>query len=96
MDPLAPAGPDAAPFPAALIVEALCMLAEGIRLMAVGMVTVFAFLTLLVGVMSAQAAFFRAFGDRFADPPASGGEDEEAVLALVLAAAHAKRQGDVR
>ena len=73
------------------------MLAEGIRLMAVGMVTVFAFLTLLVGVMSAQAAFFRAFGDRFADSSSSDhGEDDEAVLALVLAAAHAKRQGDTR
>jgi Na+-transporting methylmalonyl-CoA/oxaloacetate decarboxylase gamma subunit len=79
-----------------LIVEALCMLAEGIRLMAVGMVTVFAFLTLLVGVMSAQAAFFRAFGDRFADPRGAEGDEDEAVLALVLAAAHAKRQGDLR
>lgn len=73
------------------------MLAEGIRLMAVGMVTVFAFLTLLVAVMSAQAAFFAAYGDRFADPPANGdGEDDEALLALVLAAAHSKRRGDAR
>ena len=73
------------------------MLSDGIRLMAVGMVTVFGFLALLVGVMSAQAAFFRIFGDRFVDsPPSVDGEEGEAVLALVLAAAHAKRQGDLR
>ncbi len=70
------------------------MLAEGVRLMAVGMVTVFAFLTILVALMSAQAAFFAAFGDRFADATPGGEDaDEEAVLALVLAAAHAKRRG---
>ena len=37
------------------------MLADGIRLMAVGMITVFGFLTVLVAVMAAQAAFFSAF-----------------------------------
>ena len=45
------------------------MLAEGVRLTIVGMVTVFAFLGVLVGMMHASAAFFSAFGDRF-DPPA--------------------------
>ena len=43
------------------------MLADGIRLMAVGMITVFGFLTVLVAVMAAQAAFFSAFSGRFAD-----------------------------
>ena len=54
------------------------MLSDGIRLMVVGMVTVFGFLALLVGVMSAQAAFFRIFGDRFVDsPPSVDGEEGE-------------------
>ena len=68
------------------------MLADGIRLMAVGMVTVFGFLTILVAVMAAQAAFFSAFSGRFADeatgaaPPA---DDDE--VALAIAIAHARR-----
>ncbi|MCR9096157.1 MAG: OadG family protein [bacterium] len=70
------------------------MLADGIRLMAIGMVTVFGFLTVLVALMAAQAAFFRAFSGRFADeasgeaPPA---DDDE--VALAIAIAHARRLG---
>ena len=62
--------------------------------MAVGMVTVFGFLTILVAVMAAQAAFFAAFAQRFRDeapggaPPAA---DDE--VALALAIAHARRLG---
>ena len=41
------------------------MILEGVRLMAVGMLTVFAFLTLLVGLMRGSAAFFESFADRF-------------------------------
>ncbi len=41
------------------------MIPEGLRLMAVGMFTVFAFLTLLVGLMNASAVFFERFSDRF-------------------------------
>ena len=75
------------------------MLAEGARLMVVGMFTVFAFLTLLVGVMKASAVFFAAFGAYFPeDEPeslqnrgAGSGGDEE--IALVLALAHAKQTG---
>ncbi len=78
------------------------MLAEGVRLMVVGMLTVFAFLTLLVGVMKASAAFFSAFEAHFPEdePEASRGRgavtgraggDEE--IALVLAIAEAKRTG---
>ncbi len=75
------------------------MLAEGLRLMVVGMLTVFAFLTLLVGVMKASAVFFTAFEAHFPeDEPeaprgrgARAGGDEE--IALVLALAEAKRIG---
>ena len=70
------------------------MLVDGIRLMAVGMITVFGFLTLLVAVMAAQSAFFQAFSGRFADE-ASGGappaDDDE--VALAIAIAHARRLG---
>jgi len=71
------------------------MISEGLRLMAVGMFTVFAFLTLLVGLMSASALFFERFADRFADEtkiePAKArvGNDEE--IALVIALAEAAR-----
>lgn len=73
------------------------MLTEGFRLMAVGMFTVFAFLTLLVGMMRASAAFFEANAHRFpeaepSDPrPARAGNEEE--LAVVLALAEAARRG---
>lgn len=79
------------------------MLLEGVRLMAVGMFTVFAFLTLLVGVMKASAAFFAANAHRFpeAEPAsarssrsgatgAAGNEDE---IAVAIAVATAMRQG---
>ncbi len=77
------------------------MLAEGFRLMAVGMVTVFAFLTLLVGLMHASAAFFEANAHRFPDdePDAASGNrknsagDEEIAVAIVLAMAEATRRG---
>ena len=75
------------------------MLAEGVRLMVVGMFTVFAFLTLLVGVMKASAGFFAAFAGHFPEeePQAARGAragmggDEE--IALVLALAEAARKG---
>jgi len=73
---------------------------EGVRLMAVGMLTVFAFLTLLVGLMRGSAAFFEAFADRFPEAPlgeptvsgsgAGAGEEE---IAVVLAAITAHRRG---
>ncbi|MFP6654868.1 MAG: OadG family protein [Myxococcota bacterium] len=76
------------------------MISEGLRLMAVGMLTVFAFLALLVGLMKASALFFEKFADRFPEEaknePAktrAGNEDEIAlVLALVEAARHTPRQ----
>lgn len=75
------------------------MLAEGVRLMVVGMFTVFAFLTLLVGVMKASAAFFAAFEAHFPEdePEAPRGRTARAggdeAIALVLALAEAKRRG---
>ena len=73
------------------------MITEGLRLMAVGMITVFAFLTLLVGLMKAQALFFEKFADRFAEEEpgdavkARSTNNEE--IALVLALAQAARRG---
>lgn len=66
------------------------MLLEGARLMAVGMFTVFAFLTLLVALMKASAAFFEAHAHRFPEAPETAGpsprqDDGEVALALVLA-----------
>jgi len=69
------------------------MLMEGVRLMMVGMFTVFAFLTLLVGLMKASAAFFEANAHRFPDAAPDAPRGSEAELALALALAHAAREG---
>lgn len=66
------------------------MFLEGVRLMAVGMLTVFAFLTLLVGVMKASAAFFAANAHLFPEEEPEGmgparTDDEELALAIALA-----------
>jgi sodium pump decarboxylase gamma subunit len=72
------------------------MLAEGLQLMLVGMATVFAFLTLLVGLMAGSARFFEAYGDRFSEPeaadPAGGTADTQEEIAVVLAAIEAHRR----
>ena len=78
------------------------MLVEGFRLMAVGMTTVFAFLSLLVVLMYGSAAFFRTFADSFPEPERAGAKprpataptpaaDADAELAVVLAAVAAHR-----
>jgi sodium pump decarboxylase gamma subunit len=73
------------------------MILEGFWLMVVGMSTVFAFLTLLVGLMSGSALFFETFADRFPEDvvaetrPARGSPEEE--IALVLAVAERTRKG---
>lgn len=70
---------------------------DGVRLVFVGMFTVFAFLTLLVGLMRASAAFFEAHAHRFPEQQrgdaraARAGDDAE--LAVVLALAEALRRG---
>ncbi|MBW1885593.1 MAG: OadG family protein [Deltaproteobacteria bacterium] len=75
------------------------MLLDGLRLMAVGMTTVFVFLTLLVGLMRASAVFFEANAHRFpeadSDDSASGkvGNDEEVAIAIAVALASRRGQG---
>lgn len=77
------------------------MMLEGVRLMVVGMFTVFAFLTLLVGLMKASAAFFEANAHRFPEeePAAAKSQrsndsknDEEIAVAIALAAAMRRGQ----
>ena len=73
------------------------VLLEGLRLMAVGMTTVFFFLTLLVGLMYASAVFFEANAHRFPEadsdesPARNAGNDEE--IAIAIAVAEASRRG---
>jgi len=73
------------------------MMMDGVRLMVVGMLMVFAFLTLLVGMMKGSAVFFEAFAHRFPEEPSPGskthdsGRNEE--IAVVLAVAEAHRKG---
>jgi Na+-transporting methylmalonyl-CoA/oxaloacetate decarboxylase gamma subunit len=65
--------------------------------MAVGMTTVFVFLTLLVGLMHASAAFFEANAHRFpeadSDDSASGNAGNDAEVAIAIAVAEAARRG---
>ena len=69
------------------------MMLEGVRLMAVGMFTVFAFLGLLVGIMNAMASLIEANAHRFPEEPpkvrptAAGRGDDDVALALALAEA---------
>ena len=73
------------------------MIEEGVRLMVVGMFTVFAFLTLLVGLMAGSTAFFEAFAHRFPEEAAEAPErtrtGNDAEIALALAVAEARRRG---
>ncbi len=71
-------------------------MAQGIEIMLVGMATVFAFLSLLVGLLHVSAALFAGSADPVAVAPApaarqvSGAEEEE--IAVVLAVAEAWRR----
>ncbi len=76
------------------------MMLEGLRLMLVGMFTVFAFLGLLVGLMKAQAAFFAANAHRFPEEAPrdsvggrSGRGQGDAEVAAAIALATAMRRG---
>ena len=73
------------------------MIQEGVRLMVVGMFTVFAFLTLLVGMMKLSAAFFEAnahlFPEADADDSASGNSRIDEEVAIAIAVAEASRRG---
>jgi sodium pump decarboxylase gamma subunit len=72
------------------------LLMQGIVLMVIGMVTVFAFLVLLIAAMNGSAAFFRKFAHLFPDEEAAPAKaaaaaDPVAEIAVVLAAIKAKR-----
>ena len=74
-------------------------MSEGLVLMGVGMATVFAFLSMLVGAMWAQAALFRRYDIEFvidsrASEPRTARVDEGLQIAIALAAieAHRRRQ----
>ena len=73
------------------------MMEEGLRLRVVGMFTVFAFLTLLVGLMRGSAAFFETFAHRFpedaSENPAMTSTGNDGEIALALAVAEAYRRG---
>lgn len=70
------------------------MLIEGLKLLVVGMSTVFAFLGLLVVAMHASAAYFRQFGD--AMPAVAGAarvpDANDIEIAVVLAAIAVHRE----
>ncbi len=79
------------------------MIQEGVRLMVVGMFTVFAFLTLLVGMMKLSAAFFEANAHRFPETEPAGTRpkrtnniqsDDEIAVAIALASATRRGQRD--
>ena len=72
------------------------LLMQGVVLMVLGMATVFAFLVLLVWVMSGSALFFRKFAHLFpeeqvAAPKTKAAVDPVAEIAVALAAIRAKR-----
>ncbi len=70
---------------------------NGVTLMVIGMITVFAFLVLLIGAMSGSAAFFSKFAHLFPEEPvavpkkAAPASDPTAEIAVALAAIRAKR-----
>ena len=73
---------------------------EGVRLMVVGMFTVFSFLILLVGIMKMSAAFFEANAHRFpeddpisAKPAGSNHSKNDEEIAVAIALADAMRRG---
>lgn len=76
------------------------MLMDGVRLMAVGMFAVFAFLSLLVALMQASAAFFAANAHRFPEDEDAteagrtrGERGDEGEVALAIALAEVARRG---
>ena len=68
---------------------------EGFWLMVVGMVTVFGFLSTLVAMMTVSAALFESYAHLFpepvTEPTRSTSSDDDARIAVVLAAIAAHR-----
>lgn len=71
------------------------LLMEGVRLMVVGMSTVFAFLALLVGAMQVTAVAVARLAPPPPEPPAPPAGVDDGRIAVVLAAV-AARHGVVR
>lgn len=69
----------------------LNLVMDGARLGAVGMVTVFVFLTVLVMATSAMSRFVARFAPPAA-PEAAGAADDGRLAAVVAAAIHAHRK----
>ena len=73
------------------------LLMQGVTLMVIGMLTVFAFLVLLIVAMNSSAGFFSKFAHLFpeeqkaAPKKAAPASDPTAEIAVVLAAIRAKR-----
>ena len=72
------------------------LMMQGLVLMAIGMVTVFVFLILMLVAMSGSATFFRKFAHLFPEqPPAASKKasaaDPVAEIAVALAAIKSKR-----
>ena len=71
------------------------LLMQGVVLMVVGMITVFAFLILMIVAMNCSATFFRKFAHLFPEEPApvskQVAKDPMAEIAVALAAIKAKR-----
>ena len=72
------------------------LMMQGLVLMAIGMITVFVFLVLMIAAMSGSAAFFRKFAHLFpeqtsAAPRKSAPADPVAEIAVALAAIKSKR-----
>ena len=73
------------------------MMMQGVVLMVIGMVTVFAFLVLMIVAMNCSAAFFSKFAHLFPEPEAApapkkaAAADPTAEIAVALAAIRAKR-----
>lgn len=71
------------------------MLLEGVNLMAVGMTTVFSFLTLLVIVLQISARVFASIGHRWPDPataPSRSAPSAHRDVAVAVAAIEAHRR----
>ncbi len=68
------------------------MLAAGLELLVVGMGTVFAFLGLMVLLMHASARVFSALQPATAAPQTADLDNDDAEIALVLAAVAAQRR----
>lgn len=64
------------------------MIVEGLKIMVVGMITVFCFLTLLVLIMKLAAQVFTCWAPFLSDEADQANEDEQLAVALAAIKAH--------